>query len=248
MKNGSFKEARVSLYVIAVIMIILALFYLVSSLFTSMGYKSYREAAAYDGQSAIDHTKTVVIDPGHGGEDPGTSANGLIEKDLNLSISLYLADMLESCGYNVILTRDSDKLLYGAGEENRKKYYDLYNRKLIADATEDSVFVSVHINQFPLESCKGLQTFYSKNDPFSVVLADCIQSSARLLQTDNERAIKDGGDNIFLLKEITRPAVLVECGFISNQYEASLLADDEYKKALALTVYCGIAEFLELKG
>ena len=243
--NNGYKEARISLYVIAVITVIIMAIYLISSLMISMGYRSYRESHE---TAAFNSSKTVIIDAGHGGEDPGAVGNGLIEKDLNLSVSLFLADILRANGYNVVMTRTEDVQLYNDGEENRKKYYDLRNRKAIAESEKDALFISIHMNKFPLESCKGIQSFYSPNNGGSKILAEYIQSSAKSLQPDNKRLVKDGSDGIYLLENLKIPAVLVECGFLSNQTEAKMLAQESYRRSLALFIYCGIADYFESEG
>lgn len=244
MRSNIYKEARITLYILALILTASMIFYFFASMFTSMGYEGFRKAK--EANTTEEETGvTVIIDPGHGGEDPGATANGLKEKELNLEVALNLAEMLDACGYTTVLTRDEDVLLYNQGEENRKKYYDLRNREVIAESYDNAVFVSIHMNKFPAAYCKGLQTFYSDNNSNSKKLADLIQSDIKLLQTDNNRAVKCGNDTIYLLENLEMPAVLIECGFISNPEEASLLSNADYKKALALSIYCSIANYLE---
>jgi N-acetylmuramoyl-L-alanine amidase len=101
------------------------------------------------------------------------------------------------------------------------------------------------MNKFPAEYCKGLQTFFSENDSSSKVLAELIQDNARVLQTSNKRLVKKGNETIFILKNLNVPAVLVECGFLSNKKEAELLQIEAYKLSLSFSISCGIAEFLE---
>ena len=243
MRFNIYKEARVSLYIIAFIMSVFLLFYFFAAMFTSMGYKDLRNSKAAD--EALDNRQLIIIDAGHGGEDPGATANGLIEKDINFELASLLDELLNSCGYETVLTRKDDKLLYAEGQENKKKYYDLRNREEIAGKYSDAIFVSIHINKFSAEYCKGLQAFYSGNNDKSAELADSIQNSARILQTDNKRQTKCGDKTIYLLEHIKIPAVLVECGFISNNEEAELLKNSNYKVALSLSLYCGISEFTE---
>lgn len=243
MRFNIFKEARVSLYIVALIMSLFMLFYFFASMFTSMGYKRLRSIKS--AENVIDNRVVIILDAGHGGEDPGAVSGDLIEKELNLDFTVRLYNLLNSCGYNAVLTRTDDRLLYDEGQENRKKYHDLRNRADFVKKYPRSIFVSIHMNKFSAEYCKGLQTFYSENDQRSAILAEDIQKSSKLLQSDNKREIKSGSDTIFLLENITIPAVLVECGFISNSEEALLLKQNEYKAALTLSIYCGIAEFTE---
>ncbi|MBR0231445.1 MAG: N-acetylmuramoyl-L-alanine amidase [Clostridia bacterium] len=242
MRNCDYSDARKSLYVLFIVLLLITAFYLLASIFISMGYESYR-ASVQTANTSASRRFVTVVDAGHGGEDPGASGGGLYEKDLNLKVALYLAQLLQSNGNETVLTRSEDKMLYGEGHENRKKYYDLLNRALIAESRENAVFVSIHMNKFPAESCRGLQTFYSINDENSRRLAELIQQNAALLQPQNKRAVKSAGEEIFLLGRLKMPAVLVECGFLSNPEEAKLLSDKEYLKKLALTVYLGINGF-----
>ena len=109
------------------------------------------------------------------------------------------------------------------------------------------MFVSIHLNKFPQESCKGLQAFYSENNPKSKELADIIQNNIKIIQPDNTRKTKSGNDTIYLMEKITIPSVLIECGFISNTQEATMLSNKDYKKTLVFALSCSILEFLETK-
>ncbi len=244
MKTNIYKEARISIYILTCIMVITLLFYVFASMFTSVGYKGLRRAKSAN-LSVASEPLTVVIDAGHGGEDPGAVDNGLIEKELNLDVAIRLNDILSSSGYQTALTRTDDTLLYKQGEEDRKKYHDVRNRETFAEEFDNSIFVSIHMNKFSAEYCKGLQTFYSNNNEKSKILAESIQGNSRLLQTDNNRVIKSGNETIYLLENLEMPSILIECGFISNKKEASLLSNPEYRKALAFSIYCGIVEYLE---
>ena len=243
MRRSCFKEAKISLWILSFVLFISIMFYLVATMFTSMGYRGKSKEAL-----TLDESKdeiVIVLDAGHGGEDPGATDNGLVEKDLNLDVTLRINSMLLNSGYKTVLTRREDVLLYRAGEESKKKYYDLRNRAEIAEAYPNAVFVSIHMNKFPIDYCKGLQTFYTKNNSESEILAEAIQESVRLLQTENKREIKDSEDTIYLLSYLKSPSVLVECGFISNAEEAQKLSDEKYRDLLAFNIYCGIAKYLE---
>lgn len=186
----------------------------------------------------------VVLDAGHGGEDGGAvSADGAVEKDLNLQISFLIKEMLETNGIKVVMTRETDTLLYdkNADYQGRKKVLDLAARKKIAEETVNSVFVSIHMNTYPLKSCRGLQVWYSPNHPRSKELAKNIQKSAReLVQPENQRTVKPATSGIYLLHKLHTPAVLVECGFLSSPEEARLLTDSEYQKQLAFSIFSAI--------
>ena len=187
---------------------------------------------------------TVILDAGHGGEDGGAvSASGIAEKDLNLQITLLLKELLEANGIRVILTRSEDVLLYDRNTDyhGRKKALDLSARLKIAEAHPEAVFVSIHMNTYPLESCRGLQVWYSPNDTRSRVLASEIQERARtLLDPQNERRIKEAGSSIYLLHHVQSPAILVECGFLTNPEEAERLSTREYQQNLAIALFLSI--------
>lgn len=192
---------------------------------------------------------TVVLDAGHGGEDGGAvSAAGLHEKEVNLAVTLLVRDFLQSRGVRVVLTRETDTMLYDRNTDykGRKKRLDLQERQKIAEGTPDAVFVSIHMNSFPQSRYHGLQVWYSPNDVRSAALAEGIQTSAReLLQPENTRQTKQAGSAIYLLYHLQIPAVLVECGFLSNPEEAALLGTDGYRQQLAQTVALGILSGLD---
>ncbi len=244
MRSNSFRDVKRALAVFALLLSAFIMFYLLSTMFISMGFKSY-EKAVFE-QTNNESNCVIIIDPGHGGKDPGAVANDLIEKDLNMDIAMRLCELLRDCGYDVVLTRNGDYLLYDENISGSIKRQDLVNRVEFANLYPNSCYVAIHMNKYPAEYCKGLQTFYSNNNKLSNNLAENIQNSAVLLQSDNKRVNKDGTDNIFVLENLKIPAVLVECGFLSNQEEANMLLKDEYKQALAFSIYYGIAEFMEI--
>jgi N-acetylmuramoyl-L-alanine amidase len=196
--------------------------------------------------------KTVITDAGHGGEDGGASStSGLIEKNLNLEIASLLSEILTKHGVKVVMTRTDDRLLYDRNVdfEGRKKKLDLAARLEVAKTYEESVFVSIHMNSFSDKRYSGLQVWYSQNCPESMVLAQKIQSNARSkLQPSNKRSIKAADSKIFLLDNAISPAVLVECGFLSNPEEARLFESEEYKREIARVLFESIMEFLNDQG
>ncbi len=190
---------------------------------------------------------TVIIDAGHGGEDGGAvGINGVFEKDLNLEISNDLCDLLRSTGINVIMTRNDDSLLYDRNVDfhGKKKVLDLAARLEIANNVENAIFVSIHMNSFPEQKYSGLQVYYSKNTDNSKSLAEKIQTSVKEhIQPNNTRVCKSS-ENIYLLDKAKNTSVLVECGFLSNHDECSLLSTDEYRKELAIAIFNGIYEYI----
>ena len=193
---------------------------------------------------------TIIIDAGHGGEDGGTqSSDGTLEKDINLQISLKLEKLLRLMGYNTVMVRSEDKLIYSGNPDTirARKVSDLNNRLKIAESNLDAIFISIHQNYFTQSKYSGAQVFYSPNNENSKLLAESIQCSVvELLQPENGRKIKKSGSDIFLLNRMKIPSVMVECGFMSNPSEALLLKDTEYQKKTALSIANGINEYLLL--
>ena len=188
----------------------------------------------------------VIIDAGHGGEDSGAiGKNGALEKDLNLQVAMKLGEYLTNAGYSVIYTRSEDKLLY-TEEQNIKgfrKIYDLKNRLAVAEQYPDAYFISLHMNSFGDEQYSGLQVYYSDNNAQSRILAESIQKNVKeKLQPTNNRSIKSGKD-IYLLENSVGKAVLVECGFLTNEQECRLLCEKEYQKELCFAIMCGIISY-----
>lgn len=195
----------------------------------------------------------VVIDAGHGGRDGGASSeNGILEKDLNLSLAMALYDFLNFCGVDSLMTRTDDSLVCDEGDPSLKgkiKMTDLKNRLSIAEGYPDAFFVSIHMNKFPIQKYSGLQVYYSRNNEKSIEIAKTVQESVTaLLQPDNDRGVKAAGSSIFLLDRISIPAVLIECGFLSNPAEAAKLSSEEYRTKLALVIADSVVLNLESIG
>jgi len=191
---------------------------------------------------------TIIIDPGHGGEDGGAvGAAGSFEKDINLAVSKYLSDFLSSVDLNVILTRTSDTMLYKDGQQSRKKFYDLHNRVEMCRTNPDALVISIHQNKFPIAKYSGLQVYYSKNHTSSRIFAEIVQGNTKkYLQRDNERKIKEAGKNIFLLDKLECPAVIVECGFLSNPEEEKLLCSSDYQRKLAFVIFSSVMDYINI--
>ena len=187
----------------------------------------------------------IVIDAGHGGEDGGASGFGLTEKDLNLAIAKKLQAVLQSLGMKAVMTRDTDVLLYDAPKN--KKMQDLRSRVRMAEEAGDAVFISIHQNKFPVEKYTGCQVYYSSGDARSRIFAGMIQSTVKLhLQPENTRSIKEAGSNIYVLDKLKIPAVLIECGFLSNRAEAEKLKSNEYQMQLVSAVAAALVGYLSI--
>lgn len=186
----------------------------------------------------------IVIDAGHGGRDCGAvGVDGALEKDVNLAISMLIKEELERVGYQVVMTRESDIMLESTDAAfGTLKESDLYERVRIAKGGD--IFVSVHMNKFPEEKYKGTQVYYSQNNIDSRTLAEMIQKGVREnLQTDNNRQIKNGA-GLYLLDRIDVPAVIIECGFLSNREECERLGSDDYRRAIAFEIFSAIDDFV----
>lgn len=191
----------------------------------------------------------IIIDAGHGGFDGGASAaDGFPEKHINLNIALYLSEYLTAFGYETLLTRTKDESLEESGLTTirKRKTSDLHNRMKIMEETDNAIFISIHQNHFSQEKYSGMQVFYSPSfSDESSILAESIQKcTAEKLQPENTRKIKECTSSVFLIYKAVKPAVLVECGFLSNNKESELLKTENYQKKIALCIAMGIQNYL----
>ena len=190
-----------------------------------------------------DQLPTVIIDAGHGGMDGGAvGVNGTLEKELNLEMAQVLGALMKASGYNVVMTRTDDTMLTTDDGKGNAKTRDLKKRIEIASEYPDGLMISLHCNKFPSESCKGLQAYYSENELARDTAKSIQDSVISLLQPANHRKPKQADSSIYLLHRAVTPSVLVECGFLSNPEECSLLCDEGYRKKLALCILSGINE------
>ncbi len=215
----------------------------------SMCYLGLKTNYNYDTEQVLTQESfTVIIDAGHGGEDCGAiGVNGVYEKDINLAVATELARLLSECGITVVETRTQDKLLYTEAQnvKGQRKQYDLKNRLEYAEKLPNAIFVSIHMNNFQMESCRGMQVLYSTNTPESRILANNIQTAViNTVQPYNTRKIKATDGNIYLLDNAVGTAVLVECGFLSNYDECEKLSEKDYQMQLSFSIFCGIMDYI----
>ena len=181
----------------------------------------------------------LIIDPGHGGEDGGAvSLTGVCESHINLAIARRLDSALSLVGYPTQLLRQSDISLHdrGAVTIRQKKVSDLHNRADFVNRHDDAVLISIHQNSYPGARYSGAQVFYAPDDA-SNSLAEHIQNSLiQNLDPTNKRQIKQIPDNLYLFQHITCPAVLIECGFLTNPREEALLQQPDYQTKLAAII------------
>ena len=187
----------------------------------------------------------VVVDAGHGGNDPGKVAvNGSLEKDINLAIAKRLAWYLEQADVTVIMTRDSDSGLYSQND-SRKKTSDMQKRCQIMNESKADLAVSIHQNSFPDASVSGPQVFYFEQSAESSAIASVMQDTLNnSLNPPKPRVCKSNND-YYILKKTPTPIIIVECGFLSNETEAALLVTDAYQEKLVRAVYLGAITYLE---
>ena len=187
---------------------------------------------------------TVVIDPGHGGIDPGVtgSAYGTREADLNLAISKALRDCFYGEGVKALLTRTGDYGLYGTVSRGFK-VRDLKKRVELAKKAGADIFISVHMNEYSSDKRRGAQVFYRAGDDASRALAKAIQSILNGLETQPKSFSALAGD-YYVLNNLDCPAVIVECGFLSSRVDEGLFLEDAHRKRVAEAVFNGVMEYL----
>lgn len=205
-------------------------------------------AAEKEGRSVPGGTENekwcVVLDAGHGGDDPGkVGINGAEEKDINLEITKLVKMFLEAGDVRVVLTREDDGGLYDANASN-KKVQDMKRRVEIIEKAGAAAVVSIHQNSYPEEYVHGAQVFYYDGSSQGQRLAERIQERL-IVQVDpeNTRKIK-ANDSYYLLKKTGAPIVIAECGFLSNHTEAGKLCTPEYRERVAWAIYIGIMQYL----
>lgn len=191
--------------------------------------------------------QVIILDAGHGGFDGGAVApDGTVEKDINLKIALTLKEFLKQSGFEVIMTRESDVSTDDVETDKiaARKKSDLKNRLGLMKDYPQAVFVSIHLNKFTTSAANGSQVFYSPKKEESKILGEYIQKSVvKLLQPENQRVNKRATSSTYLLYNADIPAVLVECGFLSNTAELKRLKDEEYQRKMAFCIFCGILEY-----
>ena len=186
----------------------------------------------------------IVIDAGHGGNDPGKiGIDGTLEKDINLQIAYRLKKYLEASDVDVVLTRKNDNGLY-TDRDSRKKMADITKRcDIINDASPD-LTVSIHQNSYHQEEISGGQVFYYKKSDKGKRLAEIIQERFDYVLGEKNTRLAKSNDNYYLLLHVKSPIVIVECGFLTNWKEAASLNSEEYQDRVAWTIHMGIMEYL----
>lgn len=189
--------------------------------------------------AAVQRTGPLVLDAGHGGEDGGAvSLTGVPESRINLAIVLKLRDVLGLYGVDPILLREEDVSLHDgdAGTLREKKRSDLKNRVAAVEAVEGGTLLSIHQNTYPGSRYHGTHVFYAPTEG-SQSLAEHFQNSVKAaLQPENQRAVKQIPDSVYIMNHVTCPAILIECGFLTNPEEEALLRDEDYQRKLSAVI------------
>ena len=180
----------------------------------------------------------IVVDPGHGGEDPGkVGINDVLEKDLNLQIAKKVAKLLEEVDIKVVMTRKNDKV-----PDAKKK--DLEQRIELINDTNPTLALCIHQNSYPDEKIYGAQVFYHTTTEEAEDAASIVQEELREIDPNNKRQIKEN-DTYYMLKFSKVPTIIVECGFLTNPEEAAKLTQEEYQDELAYAICNGIVKWLD---
>lgn len=171
---------------------------------------------------------------------------GTTEQAINLSISLKLQKLIEQCGAKVILTRSDENGIYSIDSKSirEKKVSDIKNRVDLGNNSNADIFISIHLNKYPpSEIYRGWQTFYQNKNDESENLATLIQNNInKNIDYENNRTPMKITD-VYIMKNVTIPTVIVECGFLSNSEETTLLKEDTYQYKLAWGIFLGIQEY-----
>ena len=218
------------------------LFLLVTAIIGSAG--PCRAAAEAEAGAA----SVLIIDPGHGGLDGGAVASdGTKESAVNLSISLRLRDLCLLFGVPCLMTRSSEDLPYPPELTTirEKKVWDQRRRIALVNETENAVLLSVHQNKYPDARPSGTQVIYGQGEAsacFGSIMHELLRAC---LCPENRRVAAPAPESIYLLRQARRPAILAECGFLSNPAELALLRSPEYQTELAAVLFAGYRQFLQ---
>ncbi len=231
-----------SIFFVSCFLVISVLLAAVATVSARIFISEAESAAAGEGEKPL---PVIIIDAGHGGRDGGAAADdGTLEKDLNLAVAKELCDLFEGAGYDTVMTRTEDVAL---GDENssHKKLGDLKARVELAKQYKNAIFISVHMNKFPVPKYSGLCVYFAKKTEGSAALAEDVRMVvATHLQKENGRQIKGAGSEIYVLDNAPCTAILVECGFLSNPSELALLKTEEYRKKVAACVFTATANYM----
>lgn len=206
--------------------------------------RTYSQVAEVFSNASDKQIVKVVIDPGHGGNDPGgIGVSGVLEKDVNLSVALFLKENLEQQGIEVVMTRETDQGLYSETAKNKKKE-DLAKRIQIIEESRPDFVLCIHQNIFTDAKYSGAQVFYYEKSEEGAKLASAIQDQLIAGVDPSNNRVPKSNMNYYMLKQSPVPIVIVECGFLSNIEEEAKLGTLEYQRDLAWNIYLGTMHYL----
>lgn len=225
---------------------LLPIYFLVLGGFLVAGIWGSKALTAMSDAASLSNRYTLIIDAGHGGEDGGaTSCTGVLESEFNLKIATRLDALMNLLGVKTKMVRTSDVSVYTKGNSlSEKKISDLKQRVKLVNDTKNSILVSIHQNYFTESQYSGAQVFYSENlqsKEFAIKTQNLLVNTIN--QGSNRVAKKASG--IYLMEKVNAPAILVECGFLSNPDEEALLRSDEYQKKLCCVLASAIFQQIE---
>ena len=228
------KSVRFSSFVPFYSMVLLGAILL--ALFGSKIISTAVESAPLEGR------RIIVIDAGHGGEDGGaTSCSGVLESGINLQIALRLEPLLQLLGYETVMVRTTDTAIHTQGDTiSSRKMSDLKARVQLANNTENAVLISIHQNYFSDSRYSGAQVLYAdaeESKELAVMLQDLL---VRTVNPGSNRQVKKA-TGIYLMEHVSCPAILVECGFLSNPEEEAKLRSKEYQMAICCVIGAALA-------
>lgn len=205
--------------------------------------------SSYAGNFSSKDILTVIVDAGHGIPDGGAvGVSGSVEQKINLDISLKLKEVLEAKNIRVIMTREDENGLWDDENQSirQKKVSDMNNRLNIMKNSRADLFISIHMNSYPNHKTSGLRVFYAPNHSEIKPLAENIQVRMQDITGANTTVVKSADKTLFLMKNPPIPAILVECGFISNPTEEKKLQEADYQARLAWAMADAIEKYCVL--
>lgn len=226
--------------------IIFAPFYLlVVILFLGIAGIGSNTVTTINQQQPVARYHTIIIDAGHGGIDGGaTSCSGVLESHMNLEIALRLDDLFHLLGYNTVMIRKTDESIYIQGNTiASQKVSDLNERVRIVNETNGGLLLSIHQNTFSDSKYNGAQVFYGGLEDSAKLAQNLQQTLVQNINPGSKRKAKPA-KGVFLMEHITRPGILLECGFISNREEEAKLRDPIYQKKLCAVIATTVSSYL----